>query len=518
MSPRADGVDARDTLVVVGGHALDRVDADGIAQAAVRLDDAAGALRTAAAGCSAASADLEGSVWAPVPFGAAGPAEPAVRLRAASLAGDVARRLHERAAACALTGERLLRAAGLYVHAESAAERAVGGVAAGTAAASGFLLAAPALPRVLRFTGLLGPGVLGGFVALAPRAVASWSDELVAGLGLGVSAGAPVRSGLDLSVTGGARVLGSVVQELLGRTEVRVLETPPDAHFASGRPRWADVPSSTVDEALARTADLYPWGSGVPGRPAPGPPAGTLAVERVEHADGTVSWTLLIPGTQGLVSAQHPFDGVTDLDLMAERAAEVTAAASEALAQAGAAPGEPVVLVGHSLGGIAAMALASSPAFLERHRLGGVVTAGSPTATFAAPPGVPVLHLENDEELVSSLDGRSAAENPATVDRVTVGRALGESSHPADVAASGGVAAAHGMATHLRTLALARTSGSAQVGGVVDRVERLLAGERSTTRFYAARRTSPDDLPHPGPVVMAPGEGPVSPSSGRTVR
>jgi pimeloyl-ACP methyl ester carboxylesterase len=233
---------------------------------------------------------------------------------------------------------------------------------------------------------------------------------------------------------------------------------------------------------------------------------------------------VLVPGTQGLVSAGHPFDGVTDLDLMAHRTADVTVAVTEALEQAGVRPDEPVVLVGHSLGGIAAMTLASSPAFHQRHRLGGVVTAGSPTATFIAPPGVPVLHLENVEEAVSPLDGRSTVENPATADRVTVGRALRESVHPADVAASGSVAAAHGMATHLRTLEHARNSGSAQVGDVVGRLDRLLAGERSTTRFYTARRTVPDDGPvvmAPGlqvPGVQAPGDGSVSPSSGRTLR
>jgi hypothetical protein len=538
--------DPRDTLVVGGGRPLDRVDADAIARAAVRLGDAAAALRAAAFGCSTASADLDRSLWAPAAFDTAGPAALAVRRQAVGLAADAARRLHERAAVCDRTGERLLRAAGLYVQAESAAEQLVAGVVGVGAAAVAFGVTALAqLPavapwaRIVGGAGVLvaarsgasaasppaGPGLDGaappvctptpaGLGPAATRLLAPYADEAVAGLGFGVSAGAPGRSRLDLSVTGGARVLSSVVHELLQRAQVRVLEMP-DASFTAGRPAWADEPSATVAEALARTADLYPWGSGVLGRPTPGTPAGTVAVERVEHADGSVSWTVLVPGTQGLVSLKHPFDGVTDLDLMAKAAADVTAAVADALDHAGARPTEPVVLVGHSLGGIAAMALASSPGFLARHRLGGVVTAGAPTATFTSPPGVPVLHLENDEELVSPLDGRSTAENPATADRVTVGRALLESAHPADLAASGSVVAAHSVATHLRTLDLARTSGSAQVADVVGRVDRLLAGERSSTRFYAARRD-------PGggrPVVMAPGAASVNPSSsGRTLR
>jgi pimeloyl-ACP methyl ester carboxylesterase len=354
-----------------------------------------------------------------------------------------------------------------------------------------------------------------GRLGAAARAFAPYADEAVAGMSFGVAAGAPVRSRLDLGVAGGARVLASVVRELLPRASVRVLPAPP---FAGGRPAWADAPSGTVAEALARTADLYPWGSGVAGRDVPGAPEGTVGVERVEHADGRVSWTVLVPGTQGVVSPVHPFDGVTDLDLMAKEAAEVTAAVEDALALADASPDEPVVLVGHSLGGIAAVALASSPGFAAKHRLGGVVTAGSPTATFAVPPGVPVLHLENDEELVSPLDGRSGAENPGTRDRVTVGRSLRASPDPADVAASGSVGAAHGMPTHLRTLRLAREAGSAPVTDVVTRLERLLGGERAETRFYVARRV-PDVGQPAGPIVLAPGEGPVSrASSGPALR
>lgn len=537
----------RDTLVVVGGRPLDRVDADAIARAAARLGDAAAALRAAAFGCSTASAELDRSLWTPAFLDTAGPATLATRRHAARLGADAARRLHARATACDGTEERLLRVAGLYVHAESAAERLVAGAvgvgAAGVAFGVTTFLQRPAVAPWAALAGRVGvliaarpgtsnaspapPAATGrvgavppvctptpaGLAATATRTFAPYVDEAVAGLGFGVSVGAPGRSRLDLSVTGGARVLSSVVDELLPRAPVRVLETP-ESRFAAGRPVWADEPSGTVAEALARTADLYPWGGDLPARPAPGTPVGTVAVERVEHLDGGVSWTVLVPGTQGLVSLRHPFDGVTDLELMAKDTAELTAAVVDALHDAGARPDEPVVLVGHSLGGIAAMTLASSAGFLERHRLGGVVTAGAPTATFTSPPGVPVLHLENDEELVSPIDGRSSAENPATADRVTLGRPLRASADPTDRAASGSVAAAHAVATHLRTLDLARTSGNVQVADVVGRVERLLGGERSSTRFYTARRVPGTT----GPVVMAPGPGPVSPASGRTLR
>lgn len=551
MTP-ASGAEPRDTLVVVGGPALSRVDADAVALAAARLDDAAASLRAAAMLSIGAAADLRHAAWVgdPVPDGAA--ADPAVLRQCAALAADVADRLSERASACLLIAQRLRIAAGLYRHTESTAERVLGGLVSALAAGAahgvtaalrspaGRVVVDVAVPAGLWITSRPGagpdagpdsrpdtgpdPGTIRvlrepgprpdpaeGVIQGLTRASAPITDEVVAGLAFGVASAEIVRAGGSLGVTGGARVLSSAVHDLVPASRVDV---DPVADLPSWRPVWAGQPSGTVAEALARTADLYPWGGGIAGRPVPGVPEGTLAVEQVQHTDGTTSWTVLVPGTQGLLPADHPFDAVTDLDLMAHRAADVTVAVERALAQAGARPHEPVVLVGHSLGGIAAMALASSDGFRHRHRLGGVVTAGSPTATFAAPRGVPVLHLENDEELVSQVDGRSSAENPATRDRVTVSRALRASSAAGDRAASGSVARAHGMDTHLRTLLFARDAGSAQVADVVGRLEALLDGQSARSRFFTARRRLDVDAP----VVLAPGAPEVSPASGRTAR
>lgn len=514
------GPDPIDTLAIVGGRSIARVDAQAVALAASRLDDAAASLRAASYRCAVAANLLEDAMWAPAPFAAPVSTGSAARRRAAARVVDTAQRLAERADTCDGLSTRIRRVAGLYTYSESAAERVLGAL---VAAGSGVVTLET---KVLTRSTATGPVVLAGAaagaalaygmlprpsaddVARLTRDAAPFTDEAIAGLAFGVAVGSPLRSGFDTGVTGGARVLSSIVHQFLPVSTVQVLPVPD----ATARPSWAGTPSGTVAEALARTADLYPWGSGILGRPAPGLPEATLAVEQVEHDDGTTSWTVLIPGTQSPIPPDHPFDAVTDIDLMAHEAADVTAAVELALAKAGARPDEPVVLVGHSLGGIAAMALASSGDFRRRHRLGGVVTAGSPTATFTAPRGVPVLHLENDEELVSQLDGRTSTENPATRDRVTVGRTLAASGAAPDRETSGSVIRAHGMSTHLRTLELAREAGSAPVATVVGRIDALLDGERADSRFFTAARTFEVD----GPVVLAPGD--LSPSSARTVR
>jgi pimeloyl-ACP methyl ester carboxylesterase len=71
--------------------------------------------------------------------------------------------------------------------------------------------------------------------------------------------------------------------------------------------------------------------------------------------------------------------------------------------------GAPVMLVGHSQGGMTAAALAADPAFRSRFHVTQVVTAGAPIARFEVPAGVQVLAMENRNDLVPTLDG---ANNP----------------------------------------------------------------------------------------------------------
>ncbi|MDR2703209.1 MAG: hypothetical protein LBB58_02550 [Cellulomonadaceae bacterium] len=274
--------------------------------------------------------------------------------------------------------------------------------------------------------------------------------------------------------------------------------------FAPKIARYQGTASGTVLAALSRVGDLHPFdhatahSSAASGNTSPetyptqgrgGLPTGTIGVERVTHRDGSVTWTVLIPGTQSFAPGVHAFDGITDLDLMAHRQSQVNEQVMKALELVGADKSEPIVLVGHSLGGIAAMSLASSAIFNDKYSVGGVITAGSPTATFTTiPSGVPVLHLENDEEVVSNLDGKSGQDNPQSADRVTVTRRLAASTDPIDQRAASSLEGAHPIETHQRTLELALENGNAQVIEVTQRLNELLDGESAQTRYFTGRR------------------------------
>ena len=164
-----------------------------------------------------------------------------------------------------------------------------------------------------------------------------------------------------------------------------------------------------------------------------------VRVLEVVHADGSSAWVVEIPGTQEWwpEAEANPFDVTSDVRAMAQdptvAAFGVAAALEVARGRAGrSGRADPVMLVGHSQGGILAAALAADPAFTARHRVTHVLTSGSPIAQFTVPTGTRVLAVEHREDPVPRLD---LARNPATAEQATIRVADGEPGPLLDVAA-----------------------------------------------------------------------------------
>jgi pimeloyl-ACP methyl ester carboxylesterase len=150
-------------------------------------------------------------------------------------------------------------------------------------------------------------------------------------------------------------------------------------------------------------------------RQAPGEPHGEVAVTRLDGPDGVDRYVVELPGTDSW--PLRPGDDVRDLagnvQLSTGTASTYTAGVAAVLAAAGVPRGAQVLLVGHSQGGMAAYAVAASPAIGRRYAVAGVLTAGSPLGRMHAPAGVRVLSLENADDVVPSLDGRWPVDVPS---------------------------------------------------------------------------------------------------------
>jgi hypothetical protein len=147
---------------------------------------------------------------------------------------------------------------------------------------------------------------------------------------------------------------------------------------------------------------------------------GTLEIQTLVADDGSVRRVVYLPGTDDLTTAPWARDDdvrdlATNLRLVAGDPTTYAAGIERAMHEAGIGPHDPVLLVGHSQGGMEAAALLAHGSPFQ---VTDVVTAGSPLAQVEGyPPGSHVLSLENRGDVVPLLDG---ADNDGSRQHVTV--------------------------------------------------------------------------------------------------
>lgn len=146
-----------------------------------------------------------------------------------------------------------------------------------------------------------------------------------------------------------------------------------------------------------------------------------IDVRKVSGTDGTVSYIVDIPGTRVWnfpgEKTSNANDFGTDLNAMAGNPTVLEKGIREALGRSHVGPHDPVMLVGHSQGGIVAARAANDFVSSGQYNVTHVVTAGSPIGRISVPDNAQVLSLENRNDIVPHLD---ASDNPDTANRTTV--------------------------------------------------------------------------------------------------
>lgn len=138
---------------------------------------------------------------------------------------------------------------------------------------------------------------------------------------------------------------------------------------------------------------------------------GLALLRRVACADGALRYVLLLPGTSfGLLSNSTPQDLVGAFDGLLRTDTTYTRAAKKLLRRAGVPTGSELMLVGHSLGGLTAMNLATDVEVSSTYRVTHVVTLGSPIdGKRPADHTTQVISLVNKHDVIPMLDGRGPA-------------------------------------------------------------------------------------------------------------
>jgi hypothetical protein len=436
--------------------------------------------------------------------------------RAAHHAIDAARSGRCSPAACAHAVEdlatRVHRAVATYRGADSSAAGALRGVVVAQASLAGELA-----PWVVLGAGVVlgaaGALVVGGVVVSAPvRAfLLRGPDPLLGGLRRLVG---PLGTLPDRLTAGGRATweTDAVAAFLRGAEpgfRIPVLRAPAtvtardlaDALPASGpmvliartRPPQLPAPRTTA-QVLANVRATYEAGGGG----LPGTPPGTITVQRLTHPDGSRAWVVAVPGTQSWrAAATTPTDLTTNLRQVAGEPDDMTTATLEAMRLAGIAPGEPVLLAGHSQGGMTVTSVAAHapPMFDVR----AVVTAGSPDVPATVPPTVEVRAYRHTEDLVPQLDGVPDVGGPHTV---VVTRRLATTGGPADPT----VAEAHSLARYEETADEADTelAGSPAMRGYDDAQAQVLGPPGTTAETLQFQATRDPALVATDPLTGLP--------------
>lgn len=251
---------------------------------------------------------------------------------------------------------------------------------------------------------------------------------------------------------------------------------------------------SSISEAAGRIPRLYENADA----------AGHVQVQRtVDPATGKGAWTVILPGTSTFApNGKNAFNGHGNLIAASGRKSPteeaVFAALRQAMAKEGVAgKGEPVMVVGHSQGGMVAtnMARHSGSEFNISH----VVTYGSPVGHLKVPQHTQVLNVENTEDLVARVDGRATGDGEPNRLRVTFddpGSLTGKDGRPDPIEA-------HDMSRYAKNYATMSAMARSQPGSALTEFETstepFFRGDAHTYGFDLAT-VDPMSSPRPGPA------------------
>lgn len=226
-----------------------------------------------------------------------------------------------------------------------------------------------------------------------------------------------------------------------------------------------------------------------------------ILVQHIQQPDGTGAWVVSIPGTAqwSPKSQENPADLTANLRLMAGMPSTLKPAVQQAVAaaqrQSGVKPGsEPVLLTGHSQGGILAASMAHDPKIAQEMNIREVVTFASPVTGIDVPQQVNTLDIGIDGDLVHHSDNQDTANK--------INRAQISCEAPTDAANNLATHNSHGYAKRAHEL-LGRDTDVVAARDFYQRTDGVFFGGTATTYTFELRR--------PAPVHPAPAPAPTPP-------
>ncbi|SDB90784.1 hypothetical protein SAMN05216410_0846 [Sanguibacter gelidistatuariae] len=337
----------------------------------------------------------------------------------------------------------------------------------------------------------LSPLAFGRTVVVGGMSVpgGSFQERFVAGIGAGIGKYNPSRNFLrPPGIADGAVVLARHASFYSGWTwPSTTLHLPgaqpePPRDLRPGHLTERRVMAAPVTSVTGATAEINSL------------PAETIEIQKIPHDDGSVTWGVYIRGMDDLtIGSNSPFSLENNLVLAQGERSTGMDLVESAMQQAGIPVGAAVGLYGHSEGGTVAVSLAGDPTFRRRYDVRNVATFGSPTAGITLNPPVPMLSVQNQDEVISSLAGAAPPDSP---ERVTIAADLPGGPDLPGIPGPERAHSAHSLTTHGEVLDLALARG---VPGVAEAVE-----QQSAVLGDAGVVVMPAGTPEAGRTVVTP--------------
>lgn len=183
----------------------------------------------------------------------------------------------------------------------------------------------------------------------------------------------------------------------------------PGRQDADKRP-YTPLPSTI--SAVLNATDVAYADQGKPGTPDTG-----VRITTVSKPGEPPAYFVSIPGTTRWMpdGAANPTDLTGNLELAGGNLSTAAEAVRLAMEQARIPEGSPVMLSGHSQGGMIAAALASDAGFTDRFNVTNLVTFGSPVDSTPIPPSIDVLALQHAGDPVPKVDLADATSWPGGI-------------------------------------------------------------------------------------------------------
>jgi hypothetical protein len=207
-----------------------------------------------------------------------------------------------------------------------------------------------------------------------------------------------------------------------------------------------------------------------------------VRIDKYEEPDGSARFEVYISGTRdfALGHDDQPWDMTSNLHGIAGDDSGSIEATRQAMAEAGIDANTPVVITGHSQGGLVAARIAGS----GDYNVQALYTLGAPAAQAAVPSSVPWVAVEHSNDIVPALSGSWTHSDPVLVRRelYTDGPVPHDNYFPS-----------HQLAAYEQTSALLDESTEPRVTAVADRFDDFVRGAIpvESTKWESVRTDAP---------------------------